>query len=161
MLRNKTDDLRRALSGRFTTHHGQMIGFHLERLDHLDQMIDQVKQKIGHAGVAGTSRRPAIGPAGLVAPFTAQIQLLSSIPGISDRVATVVISEIGVDMSRFPSGEHLAAWAGLAPSPPAAGAGPGTARATISGKEIILTDPDDEPPRPHDGRSGHDSEAAI
>ncbi|WP_249715179.1 IS110 family RNA-guided transposase [Rhizomonospora bruguierae] len=115
VLRNKTDDLRLALSGRFTTHHGQMIGFHLERLDHLDQMIDQVKKKIGHAGVAGTSRRPAVAPTGLVAPFTAQIQLLSSIPGISDRVATVIISEIGVDMSRFPSAKHLAAWAGLAP----------------------------------------------
>ncbi|MGC4857381.1 IS110 family transposase [Micromonospora sp. DT4] len=115
VLRNKTDDLRLALSGRFTTHHGQMIGFHLERLDHLDQMIGQVKEKIGHTGVAGTSRRAAVPPTGLVAPFTAQIQLLTSIPGISDRVATVIISEIGVDMSRFPSAKHLAAWAGLAP----------------------------------------------
>src|SRR5258707_13149096 len=46
---------------------------------------------------------------------TPQIQLLTSIPGIGDRVAAVVISEIGVDMSRFPSAKHLAAWAGLAP----------------------------------------------
>jgi transposase len=115
VLRNKTDDLRLALAGRFTTHHGQMIGFHLARLDHLDQMIDQVKKRIGHAGVAATSRRAAVAPTGLVAPFTAQIQLLSSIPGISDRVAAVIISEIGVDMSRFPSAKHLAAWAGLAP----------------------------------------------
>lgn len=115
VLRNKTDDLRLALSGRFTTHHGQMIGFHLARLDHLDQMIAQVKEKIGHGGVAGTSRRAATAPCGLVAPFTDQIRLLTSIPGISDRVATVIISEIGVDMSRFPSAKHLAAWAGLAP----------------------------------------------
>ncbi|WP_204335644.1 transposase, partial [Micromonospora sp. PPF5-6] len=92
-----------------------MIGFHLARLDHLDQMIDQVKKKIGHAGVAGSSRRAAVAPTGLLAPFTAQIRLLTSIPGISDRVATVIISEIGVDMSRFPSAKHLAAWAGLAP----------------------------------------------
>ncbi len=115
VLRNKTDDLRLALSGRFTTHHGQMIGFHLQRLDHLDEMIEAVRKKIGHAGVAGTSRRAAADPAGLIAPFAAQIQLLSSIPGIGDRVAAVVISEIGVDMSRFPSAKHLAAWAGLAP----------------------------------------------
>jgi transposase len=115
VLRNKTDDLRLALTGRFTVHHGQMIGFHLQRLDHLDEMIKTVKQKIGHAGVAGTSRRPAVAPAGLVAPFAAPIQLLSSIPGIGERVATVIISEIGVDMSRFPSAKHLAAWAGLAP----------------------------------------------
>jgi transposase len=92
-----------------------MIGFHLARLDHLDQMIDQVKEKIGHCGTPGTGRRAATAPSGLVAPFTAQIQLLTSIPGISDRAAMVIISEIGVDMSRFPSAKHLAAWAGLAP----------------------------------------------
>lgn len=115
VLRNKTDDLRLALAGRFTAHHGQMIGFHLTRLDHLDQMISQVREKIGHAGTAGTTRRAAAGPCGLVAPFAEQIRLLASIPGIGDRVATVIISEIGVDMSRFPSAKHLAAWAGLAP----------------------------------------------
>jgi transposase len=115
VLRNKTDDLRLALAGRFTTHHGQMIGFHLARLDHLDQMIARVKEKIGHPGTPGSSRRAATGPAGLVVPFAEQIRLLTSIPGIGERVATVIISEIGVDMSRFPSAKHLAAWSGLAP----------------------------------------------
>ena len=115
VLRNKTDNLRLALAGRFTTHHGQMIGFHLTRLDQLDQVIGQVKEQIGDTGIAGTSRRAATGPSGLVAPFAEQIRLLSSIPGIGERVATVIISEIGVDMSRFPSAKHLAAWAGLAP----------------------------------------------
>jgi len=115
VLRNKTDDLRLALAGRFTVHHGQMIGLHLARLDHLDQMIGQVKEKIGHCGTPGTSRRAPTGPVGLVAVFAEQIQLLTSIPGIGERVATVIVSEIGVDMSRFPSAKHLAAWAGLAP----------------------------------------------
>lgn len=115
VLRNKTDDLRLALAGRFTVHHGQMIGFHVTRLDQLDQVIGQVKEQIGHIGIAGTSRRAATGPSGLVAPFTEQIRLLTSIPGIGDRVATVIVSEIGVDMSRFPSAKHVAAWAGLAP----------------------------------------------
>lgn len=115
VLRNKTDDLRLALAGRFTAHHGQMIGFHLTRLDHLDQVIDQVKEKIGHPGIAGSGRRAASGPSGLVAPFAEQIRLLTSIPGIGERVATVIISEIGVDMTRFPSAKHLAAWSGLAP----------------------------------------------
>jgi transposase len=115
VLRNKSDDLRLALVGRFTVHHGQMIGFHLTRLDQLDQVIGQVKEQIGHTGIAGNSRRPATEPSGLLAPFTEQIQLLTSIPGIGERVATVIVSEIGVDMSRFPSAKHLAAWAGLAP----------------------------------------------
>ncbi len=106
VLRNKTEDLRLALAGRFTAHHGQMVALHLARIDHLDQMLTQVTDTIGHTG------DPA---AGLIGPFTAQIELLMTIPGIGERVASVVISEIGVDMSRFPTAKHLAAWAGLAP----------------------------------------------
>jgi transposase len=107
VLRNKTADLRLALAGRFSAHHGQMVAFHLTRIDHLDQMLTQVKDKIGRIG--------ADPPTGLVAPFAAQVQLLMSIPGIGQRAATVVIFEIGVDMARFPTAKHLAAWAGLAP----------------------------------------------
>jgi transposase len=107
VLRNKTDDLRLALAGRFTTHHGQMVGLHLARIDHLDQMLTQVKEKIGQVG-----KDPV---PGLIDPFTAQAELLMTIPGIGQRTAAVVISEIGVEMSRFPTAKHLAAWAGLAP----------------------------------------------
>jgi transposase len=107
VLRNKTADLRLALAGRFSAHHGQMVALHLARIDHLDQMLTQVKDKIGRVGVDP--------PTGLLAPFAAQIELLMSIPGIGQRAAAVIISEIGVDMSRFPTAKHLAAWAGLAP----------------------------------------------
>jgi transposase len=107
VLRNKTDDLRLALAGRFSTHHGRLVALHLARIDHLDQMLTQVKEKIGRVG--------ADVPGGLVVPFTAQVELLMSIPGVGERVATVVISEIGVEMGRFPTAKHLAAWAGLAP----------------------------------------------
>jgi transposase len=41
--------------------------------------------------------------------------LLTSIPGIQRRVAEVVIAEIGTDMGRFPTSQHLASWAGLCP----------------------------------------------
>lgn len=107
VLRNKTEDLRLALAGRFSAHHGQMVALHLARIDHLDQMLTQVKDKIGRIG--------AEPPTGLIAPFTAQVELLMSIPGIGQRAAAVIISEIGVDMTRFPTAKHLAAWAGLAP----------------------------------------------
>ena len=43
---------------------------------------------------------------------------LDTIPGINARTAQVVIAEIGVDMSRFPSEHHLASWAGLCPGSP-------------------------------------------
>jgi transposase len=115
VLRNKTDDLRLALAGRFSDHHGAMIGLHLRRIDHLDQTLAQVIEKIGKVGTGPPADTPADPPAGLAGPFAAQIALLASIPGVGERVATVVISEIGVDMSRFATAAHLAAWAGLAP----------------------------------------------
>jgi transposase len=106
-LRNKSDDLRLALTGRFSAHHATMVELHLARIDHLDAMLARVAEKIGALD--------AETPAGLAAPFAEQIAVLTSIPGVGERVATVIVSEIGVDMGRFPSAAHLAAWAGLAP----------------------------------------------
>jgi transposase len=51
----------------------------------------------------------------MTVPFCAQIQALCTIPGIGERTAQVIVSEIGVDMSRFPTAGHLASWAGLCP----------------------------------------------
>ena len=36
-------------------------------------------------------------------------------PGIATKSAQAIIAEIGIDMSRFPTANHLCAWAGLAP----------------------------------------------
>jgi transposase len=107
-LRNKSDDLRLALAGRFSAHHATMVELHLARIDHLDAMLARVAEKVD-------ADADAEAPAGLAAPFAEQIAVLTSIPGVSERVATVIVSEIGVDMGRFPSAAHLAAWAGLAP----------------------------------------------
>ncbi|MCP6760119.1 MAG: IS110 family transposase [Fischerella sp. CENA71] len=48
-------------------------------------------------------------------PFEPVVELLDTIPGVGRQTAEMIVSEIGVDMSRFPSASHLAAWAGLAP----------------------------------------------
>jgi transposase len=48
-------------------------------------------------------------------PFETAVQELDTIPGIARRAAEVIVSEIGVNMSRFPSDAHLASWAGVAP----------------------------------------------
>jgi transposase len=50
VLRNKTSELRLALAGRFDAHHGQLVALHLARIDHLDQMLADVKDKIGRWG---------------------------------------------------------------------------------------------------------------
>src|SRR3546814_11641048 len=51
-----------------------------------------------------------------VFPVEAAAELLKTIPGVSELTAQTIIAEIGVDMSRFPTAGHLAAWAGVAPA---------------------------------------------
>ncbi|WP_344620924.1 transposase, partial [Dactylosporangium salmoneum] len=51
----------------------------------------------------------------LLIPFARPMELLMSVPGVGERAAQVIISEIGVDMSRFPTAAHLASWAALCP----------------------------------------------
>jgi len=99
VMRKKIPDLSMALAGRFGPHHAVLARTHLDQLDHLDAMIARLDAQIE----------------GMVTPFSAQIAALCTIPGIGERTAQVVISEIGVDMSRFPTADHLASWAGLCP----------------------------------------------
>jgi transposase len=48
-------------------------------------------------------------------PFRTLIDLLCTIPGVSTVSATAILSEIGCDMSRFPTAGHLVSWSGLCP----------------------------------------------
>jgi transposase len=54
-------------------------------------------------------------------PFAEAIERLDEIPGVGTRTAQVIIAELGVDMSRFPSHRHAAAWAGMCPGNNASG----------------------------------------
>jgi transposase len=47
--------------------------------------------------------------------YALAVELLDTIPGVNRMAAATIIAEIGVDMTRFPSDRHLAAWAGVAP----------------------------------------------
>lgn len=51
----------------------------------------------------------------MIAPFSEQVELLDTIPGIDRRMAETLIAEIGVDMDQFPTHRHLASWAGMCP----------------------------------------------
>ena len=48
-------------------------------------------------------------------PYLPQLNLVMTVPGIQSFSAIAVISEIGVDMSVFPTSKHLCSWAGLTP----------------------------------------------
>jgi transposase len=99
VLRRKIDDLALALAGRFADHHALLARLHLDHIDHLNIMTGRLDEQIDQ----------------VITPFAQHKQRLMSIPGIGERAAQVIISEIGVDMSRFPTAAHLASWAGLCP----------------------------------------------
>jgi transposase len=88
-----------ALRGRVTQHHRFLLKLHLDQIDALTKAVRELEARMGEA----------------LAPFRDQVELLKTIPGVSDTVAQVIASEIGLDMSRFPSAGHLISWAGLCP----------------------------------------------
>ena len=52
----------------------------------------------------------------MIAPFAAAADRLDEVPGIGRIAAAIIISEIGLDMGRFPTPGHLASWAKFAPA---------------------------------------------
>jgi len=98
-LRAKLPALREALVGRFAAQHAVVVSAILSKLDFLDELIGELSAEIDR----------------VIDPFAAQRDLLTTIPGVDRRTAEAIISEIGIDMDRFPSAGHLASWAGMAP----------------------------------------------
>lgn len=98
-LRKKIDLLNEALFGRFGEHHAFMVKTHLAVVDQLD------------AAIADLDARIEV----VMTPFQAFADLIRTIPGIDAKVAQVVVAEIGVDMTAFPTAGHLASWAGVVP----------------------------------------------
>jgi transposase len=88
-----------ALHGRVTSHHRFMIQLHLTQIDALDAAVRDLDARVGDA----------------LGPFRAAVSLLTTMPGLSDTAARVVVAEIGTDMTRFPSAAHLVSWAGVCP----------------------------------------------
>jgi transposase len=98
-LRNKIPELTEALKGQFNDHHAFLVKLHLGLIDEHTRAIDEITARIEV----------------VMEPFRAARDLIVTIPGISTKVADVIIAEIGVDMSRFPTAGHLASWAGTCP----------------------------------------------
>ena len=99
LLRKKIPQLEQALVGCVGTHQAFMITQHLRQITALEPAIDQVNVEIAER----------------VRPVEDMIARLDTIPGIGRYVAEAMIAEIGIDMRRFPSAQHLASWAGMCP----------------------------------------------
>jgi transposase len=98
-LKASRADLLDALHGRVTDHHRFMIKLHLSQIDALETAVATIEARIGDA----------------LGPFRAAVSLLTTMPGLSETTARVLIAEIGTDMSRFPTVGHLISWAGFCP----------------------------------------------
>jgi len=103
-LRNKQAQLEQSLIGRLTAAQRFVLKELLDRYEELEAALLRVTQEIERE-IAGCQN-----------PFVVEaVELLQTIPGVGQQVAEVVVSEIGVEMSRFPSDKHLASWAGMCP----------------------------------------------
>ncbi|MEV6012724.1 IS110 family transposase [Streptomyces sp. NPDC051976] len=98
-MRAKRQILAQALTGRFTDHHAFLARTMLDRIDAVTATETRLGEEITRQ----------------LAPFRRQVELLTTIPGVNAKSAEVILAEIGVDMSRFPSAAHLASWAGMCP----------------------------------------------
>ena len=88
-----------ALRGTVRDHHRFLIKLHLDQIDALNKAVRELETRVeGHLG-----------------PFRKKVEILTTMPGVSDVAANVIVSEIGYDMARFPNAAHLVSWAGLCP----------------------------------------------
>jgi transposase len=93
------DELREALRGRVTRHHRFLLQLHLGQIDGIDAAIATIDREVDEG----------------LAPFRIAVELVSTAPGVNTLSAQAIVSEIGTDMSRFPTAGHLLSWAGLCP----------------------------------------------
>ncbi len=98
-MRGKISALEQAFTGRFTEHHAFLLAKMLAHVDAIDADIAELDARIE----------------AMIAPFAQAAARLDEIPGIGPVAAAVIIAEIGLDMSRFPTPGHLASWAKFAP----------------------------------------------
>jgi transposase len=129
-MRNKIPELEKALTGLVQPHHRFVLAQQLDHIDFLDEKVETLSIRIGQqlesmswpdgpaepdaskdtqegAQVADESELPLT--------WDTAVALLDTIPGVNRRIAEVMLAEVGLDMSRFPTADHLASWAGLAP----------------------------------------------
>lgn len=122
-MRAKHDALVEALTGRFDAHHGELARVLLDQIDSLSEQVGRLTIRIEELIAAipaaqGVDADGTTGPDAGLGPDAAAlpaVDRLDEITGIGRHTAQVIIAEIGLDMTRFPSPEHLVSWAKLSP----------------------------------------------
>jgi transposase len=98
-LKKKRKEIKEALTGNFNEHHKFMIKTSLEHIKSIENLIAEIDKQIDKK----------------TEKYKEEYTLLQTIPGVKERGAASIIAEIGVDMDKFPTEEHLSSWAGVSP----------------------------------------------
>ena len=124
-MQSKHAELVEALNGRFDDHHAELARMLLDsidaltgRIDTLTTRIDELLNAMPQASAPQPtepsdptgSGTPGIGTGGMSA-----LARLDEIPGLDIRGAQIILAEVGLDMTRFATADHLASWAKLTP----------------------------------------------
>jgi transposase len=88
-----------ALRGSVREHHRFLIKMHLEPIDSLQKAVRELEARVDEP----------------LDPFRKNVEILTTMPGIRETAASVIVSEIGHDMTRFKTAGHLISWAGMCP----------------------------------------------
>lgn len=98
-IKASREQLLAALQGKVTANHRVLLSLHMAQYDALAKAIVGIDRHIEED----------------LRPFRDAATRLTAMPGVSEVAAAVIVSEIGMDMERFPTAGHLVSWAGLCP----------------------------------------------
>lgn len=98
-LKNKQKELKEALIGNFQNHHKFMLKACLKHIRNTNKIIEEIDNEVDKK----------------LKKYNQENELLQTMPGVKRQAAASIIAEIGVDMNRFPSEDHLSSWAGMSP----------------------------------------------
>src|SRR6476619_3762956 len=119
-MKTKRAALIEALTGRFDDHHGELARMLLDQIDALSGQINTLTIRIDQLLATIANEVPGhddgdSGAGGQPSADLTVVQRLTEIPGIGPTEAQLILAEIGLDMSRYPTAAHLVSWAKLCP----------------------------------------------
>ena len=98
-MRSKLDQIVASIDGITTPLQRKLLAQIINHIDDLNRRIGELDKLVQ----------------AYMTEYEAAIEAIDEIPGIARRSAEVILAEIGIDMSRFPSAAHLCSWAGICP----------------------------------------------
>lgn len=98
-LKKKIPELQKSVKGLMAKHQRILLSIQLEHYDFLNLQIEKISKEISDR----------------LKYSEEEIELIDSIPGVGRTSAEEIVAEIGTDMSRFPTKNHISSWAGLCP----------------------------------------------